>query len=405
MTLWGRRFMIFQESHGRAFLNLTEKILIPHLKASGTALFAACMLVACGGGGADTTPATPIAAVKVVGDSLSDSGTFGYKITVQGAAPTGANSTPVWVERVAASYGQTLCPHYTSADEINFSRNASCSNYAVSGGRINNFTAPSSPVSITQQLKEAGVAGYAASDLLLVDGGANDAGDLIRAYLNAANDGGAAYKGLLATVLDAATLQALLTSGPNGSAQAGGAYMKTLAAQFAATLKATALDKGATHVAILNVPDILVTPKFKMVLGSITAAKGAAASAQAAALFEAWIQAFNTQLNASFAGDSRVAIVDFNASSKDQAQHPAQYELTNITTPACPITGMDGGLPAYTFATCTAAALSATPPAGVAGGADWWKHYAFADGFHPTPYVQQLMGQLVSRSLSQAGWL
>lgn len=375
-------------------------------KALWVSLTAAALLAACGGGGSDTTPLTPIQGVKVVGDSLADSGTFGYKITVQGAALTGTNSTPIWVERVAASYGQTLCPHFTSSDEVNFSRDAACTNYAVSGGRINNVTAPASPVSITLQLKEAGANGYADSDLLLVDGGANDAGDLIRAYLGAAKDGGVAYRTLLSSVLDAGTLQGLLTSGPSGAAQAGGAYMKTLAAQFASTLKTHALAKGATHVAILNVPDILVTPKFKLVLGSIEAAQGAAASAQAASLFDAWISAFNTQLSTSFAGDSRVVIVDFNESSKDQAKNPAQYELTNATTPVCPVTGRGAdGLPTYTFPTCTAAALSAMPPTNAAGSPDWWKHYAFADGFHPTPYVHQLMGQLVSRSLSQAGWL
>ena len=149
-----------------------------------------------------------------------------------------------------------------------------------------------------------------------------------------------------------------------------------------------------------------ISPRFKLVLGSITAAQGAAASAQAVVVFDAWIQAFNTQLAASFAGDSRVAIVDFNASSKDQADHPAQYEIANATTPVCPVTGRGSdGLPTYTFPTCTAAALSAAPPAGVTGGADWWKFYGFSDGFHPSPYVHQLMGQLVSRSLSQAGWL
>lgn len=380
--------------------------MISKHKASWTAVAVACLLAACGGGGADTTPATNITAVKVVGDSLSDSGTLGYKITVQGAAATGPNSTPLWVDHVAASYRQTLCPHYTSADEINFANNAACSNYAVSGGRINNFTNPTSPVSITKQLKDAGAAGYATSDLLLVDGGANDAGDLIRAYLGAAKDGGVAYQTLLGTVLDAATLQALLTSGPTGSAKAGGAYMKTLATQFAATLKANALDKGATHVAILNVPDFLATPKFQLALGAITASQGAAASAQANALFDSWIQAFNAQLSASFAGDNRVVVVDFNAISKEQTQFPAQYELTNITTPACPAIGRgDDGLPAYDFPTCTAAVLSATPPANAAGNPDWWKRYAYADSFHPTPYVHQLMGQLASRSLSQAGWL
>ena len=55
------------------------------------ALATAGLLVACGGGsGADTTPRAKITSVKVMGDSLSDSGTFGYKFTVQNATLTGA---------------------------------------------------------------------------------------------------------------------------------------------------------------------------------------------------------------------------------------------------------------------------------------------------------------------------
>lgn len=366
----------------------------------------AAVLAACGGGGADTTPATAVTAVKVMGDSLADSGTFGLKFTVQGTAPTGAGSTAIWPERVAASYGSTLCPHYVSAGG-SFSAKADCTNYAVGGGRINNFTAPTSPVSILQQLKDAGAAGYAAGDLVLIDGGGNDAADLIGAYLGASRDGGKAYAALLGTVLDAATVNSLLAGGATGMAQAGGAYMQALATQFAATIKAQTLDKGATRVAVLNMPGVTLTPKFRMVLASISAANGAAAAAQAQTLFDGWVQAFNAKLAAALAGDGRLTVVDFYASFKDQAEHPAQYAYTNVTTPACPATGVGSdGLPTYSFPSCTAAALSAmTPPAGATGGADWWKSYGFADSFHPTPFGHQLMGQLVSRSLSQAGWL
>ena len=341
-----------------------------------------------------------------MGDSLADSGTFGLKFTVQGTAPTGAGSTAIWPERVAASYGRTLCPHYVSAGG-SFSAKTDCTNYAVGGGRINNFTAPTSPVSILQQLKDAGAAGYAAGDLVLIDGGGNDAADLIGAYLGASRDGGKAYAALLGTVLDAATVNSLLAGGATGMAQAGGAYMQALATQFAATIKAQTLDKGATRVAVLNMPGVTLTPKFRMVLASISAANGAAAAAQAQTLFDGWVQAFNAKLAAALAGDGRLTVVDFYASFKDQAEHPAQYAYTNVTTPACPATGVGSdGLPTYSFPTCTAAALSAmTPPAGATGGADWWKGYGFADSFHPTPFGHQLMGQLVSRSLSQAGWL
>jgi len=100
-------------------------------------------------------------------------------------------------------------------------------------------------------------------------------------------------------------------------------------------------------------------------------------------------------------------VVDFYTSLDDEVAHPAQYGLTNATTPACPITGTDSsGLPTYTFSTCTNTALSAlTPPTGATGGVNWWKTYAFSDNFHPTPYGYQLLAQLVSKSLVFAGWL
>lgn len=364
------------------------------------------LLAACGGGGSDTTPAARVTSVRVMGDSLADSGTFGLKFTVQGAAATGAGSTPIWPERVAASYSQTLCPHYVSTGN-SFGVQTGCTNYAVGGGRINNFTAPTSPVSIMQQLKDAGAAGYGAGDLVLIDGGGNDAADLIGAYLAASKDGGKSYAALLGTQLSAATVNSLLAGGSAGMAQAGGVYMQALAAQFAATIQAQTLAKGAPRVAVLNMPGVTLTPKFRMVLASIAASSGQATAAQLQTLFDGWIQAFNAKLATSLAGDNRLTVVDFYASFKDQAVNPAQYTYTNVTAAACPATGVGGdGLPTYTFLTCTAAALSAmTPPAGAPGGPDWWTRYGFSDSFHPTPFGHQLMGQLVSRSLSQAGWL
>ena len=366
---------------------------------------AALVLAACGGGGSDTTPAASVTSVKVIGDSLADSGTFGIKFTVQGTAATGAGSTLIWPERVAASYGQTLCPRYDLTSG-SLQQRSGCSSYAVGGAAINYIKAPQAPQSILRQLADAGAAGYGAGDLLLIDGGGNDASDLISAYLAMSKDSGTAYQALLGSVLDAATVQQLLAGGATGAAQAGGAYMQALALRFAAAIKTQALDKGAPRVALLNMPGVTLTPKFRMVLGSIARANGQAAAAQAEALFDGWVRAFNAKLAEQFQGERRVALVDFYGSFKDQSEQPAQYAYSNVTTPVCPATGIDAnGLPTYSFPRCVGAALSATPPAGATGGADWWKSYAFSDSFHPTPYAHQLMGQLVSRSLSQAGWL
>ncbi|HNE71556.1 MAG TPA: SGNH/GDSL hydrolase family protein [Giesbergeria sp.] len=375
-------------------------------KGIWVSLLAAAVLAACGGGGSETTPVAPVTSVKVVGDSLADSGTFGLKFTVQGSTPTGAGSTAIWPERVASSYGVTLCPRYIFTGS-SFNQAAGCTNHAIGGGRINNVAAPTSPVSITQQLANAGAIGYGAGDLLLADGGGNDAADLLGAYLSASKDGAAGYRALLSTLLPAATVDAALASGATGTAQIGGAYMQALADKFRMAIEKDALGKGAMRVAVLNMPGIDKTPRVQQLLAGVAAAAGAAASEQVRGLAQGWVQAFNAQLAKGFQGNAKVVVVDFYTSLNDQVANPAQFGLTNAKDTVCPITGIGSdGLPSYTFATCTATALSALPPpAGATGGADWWKTYAFSDSFHPTPYGHQLLGQLVSRTLAQAGWL
>lgn len=350
------------------------------------------LMAACGGSDQPT-----FSAVKVAGDSLSDSGTFGLKFTVQGSAPTGKGSTPVWPELVAGDSDLALCAHYTQAGAASFTANAKCTNYAIGGGRINYFTAPTLPLSIPVQLQEMAAAGFAPYELVLVDGGGNDIADLIRAYLNAASDGGAAYAGMLRTLLGEATTNDLLAKGAEGQAQAGGAYMQALAATFASAIKAQLVAKGAARVAVLNMPDVTLTPLFGTVLASIATAKGEATATQLAQMFGSWVQAFNTRLASELQGAKGVSVVNFDATLKDMVARPAANGLTNVTTPACPATGVDAsGLPTYDFPTCTAAALSAqTPPAGATGGADWWKTYLFSDSFHPTPHGHELLANMV----------
>ena len=156
-------------------------------------------------------------------------------------------------------------------------------------------------------------------------------------------------------------------------------------------------------------PGITNTPRFQMVLDAIAAANGGGtagttARASAESLFKSWFVAFNNELAAKFNGNGNVVLVDFYTSFNDQIANPAQYSLTNVTTPACPQTGTGSdGLPTYTFATCTDTALSANPPAG--SDANWWKSYAFSDSFHPTPFGHDLLARRILKSLADAGWL
>jgi phospholipase/lecithinase/hemolysin len=387
-------------------------------KVALLATAAAAILVGCGGGGADSTSQRAgITSVKVMGDSLSDSGVFtglpgfGRIFSVQGSS---SEPNALWTERITALLGAPQLCNFFKFTGATFVPNPTpgCTSFAVGGGRINNFDvstgAGASPLSITYQLQVASAAGnYKSSDLLLVVGGGNDAADLVGAYLAASSDGGAKFAAMTGTLIAPATLGPMLMAGPTGVAQAGGVYMEKLADKFYDSIKASALDKGAERVALLNMPGITNTPRFQMVLSGIAAAAGATARAQSEALFKSWVETFNARLATKVAGDKRIVLVDFYTAFNDQIANPAQYGLTNVKTPACPMTGVGSdGLPSYNFQTCTASALSAmTPPAGATGGANWWQTYAFSDGFHPTPYGYQLLSQLVAKSLATAGWL
>ena len=202
---------------------------------------------------------------------------------------------------------------------------------------------------------------------------------------------------------------AAVQGGQAGLAAAGATYMTGLANKFADMIQTRALDKGATRIALLNMPGITNTPRFQLVLDGISAAygggaAGAAARAQSEALFKGWVEAFNARLAQRFVSEKRVVVVDFYTAFNDQVANPVQFGLTNVKAFACPVARVDSsGLPEVDWPTCTDAALAAKPPAG--GTADWYKTWAFADSFHPTPYGHQLVAQLISRSLATAGWL
>lgn len=376
-----------------------------------SAVAAALVVVGCGGGGSTSTTTVPFfKSVKVVGDSLSDSGVFGFKWAMQGNA---ANPMKVWPELVADAYGvPTLCPYYSGTVPggavTPSATGAACNNYAVGGARVNFNAAPTSAYSITQQLATLATnKPYVAGDLLLVDGGGNDVAALAGAYLGAAGDGGAAFVGLTSSLLGGPTVTAIITAsgGPAAGLPAvGRAYMKALADSLYTAVKTEALDKGATNVLVLNVPDITGTPRFVATLAAVSATVSPAVSLQVKGLMGLWITDFNGQLTTKFAGNSKVAIADFYTDIQAKIATPGNFGLTNITTPACPITGTGtDGLPSYTAPTCTVDALSLAPPVGVTDP-NWWKTYYFSDGFHPSIKGYQLLAADVLAKLSAVGW-
>ncbi len=387
------------------------------------AVSAAALLTACGGGGNSGETKAKITSVKVVGASLADSGTFGYKFTVQSST---GSPYRVYSERVAATYGITsLCPAYTA----NLAgRNAGCTNFAVASSSVNHVQSGASadnvPLSLVKQLVDVGNAGFSANDLLLVgEGSANDAADLATAYLTSLQLGQTAsptgaYRTLLATLITNPTTLAALSD-----VQAGGLYMQLLADKLTAAIKTNALDKGAQRIVVLNTLDVTKTPKFNATMALLTANLGTSTAASIQALLQGWIRAYNTRLDTDLSPyASKVAVVDFYTNFNAEMADPAQYGLTDVTATVCDQVYATTSSTPYTpsVATAGSTALSTaavvgackdgtasaiTPTQSATGTSTWWQTYLYADNFHPTPYGHQLLAQLVAKRLTEAGWL
>lgn len=386
-------------------------------KWAAVAAGCAVMLAGCGGAsdGANTTPKTTVTSVKVFGDSIMDSGTFGYKFTVQSADP--ANPFLIFPEVVAANFGVSkLCPFFNFTGTT-FVPNTSCTNFAVGGGRINNLTnTPSSnanPWSITYQMS-VGSAMLSPNDLVIVDGGGNDLADLTGAYLGANSAAGVGtYMNLLGTLLPPATVASLVGASPTPTSmgQAAGAYAQALGQTLAASVKANVLSKGVTKVVVVASPDITTTPRFGAVLGGVAAAAGTAQRDAVQAAVRAWNQAFNASLAQALTGTG-VQFFDLYAEGTKITNAPAQFGFTNITGTACPkvaggldtVTGQPTLGAAATVAACNSASMSANIPVGETS-ANWWQGYGYSDNFHPTPALHKLIGQSINLQLAKAGWL
>ena len=365
----------------------------------------ALVLGACGGGGSSSgggnasNSGEQTTSVKVVGDSLNDSGTFGFKFTVQGTPPY-----PIWTERVASALSApALCPRYSAAGLV-LTLNAAatgCTSYGVGGARINprNTSDDLTPLSILQQLKDLRAQGpYGVRDLLLVDGGGNDLADLAEDYAKA-------HVVAQITAFDNLTAELMSVQDKDGLTreQIGELYASRLADALVDALTTEALNRDAQRIVVLTAPDITRTPKFTQLMAAVAVVFPLPA-AQVKTAVSNWVRVFNDRLRARLAIQSRVVVVDFYAELNKWLDAPATpaapniYGLTNTTTPACPPKSA-GGLPTYDISACTDALLTGTAPSG-----DWWKTYVFSDNFHGTPRTNELMGDAVVKALEVKGW-
>jgi phospholipase/lecithinase/hemolysin len=381
-------------------------------KLTITSVAVAVLLSACGGsGGGSSNNNTSVKSVKVVGASLSDSGTFGYKFTVQPGS-----TYKVYSELIAASYGMTkFCPAYASSDGTTFVAGASgCTNYAVAGAKVNNYVSGATPTednpaSIIKQLSDVGTAGFTANDLLIVgEASSNDAAALALAY------GTPGFAALLGSLLNSATLTTYATD----PATLGTLYMRALADKLVVAVETNALAKGAPRVAIVNTLDITKTPRFTKALADLSAALGSAAAAQFQALVQAWVRAYNTELTTRVTASSyasKMVVVDMYAgfNSEMGPEGLSTYGLINTTDPVCyeVVAALPGGTtltPGTTslsdptvLAACTGTAAAALNLNSTTNG---WEKYLFADSFHPTPYGHQLLSMVYFQAFTAKNW-
>jgi len=395
-------------------------------KSSWAAVAAALMVAACGGGGnGNQSPKLAITSMVTFGDSLSDVGNANVgTVKALGGGLWTVNSATAknWTAYVAAQYGlpapcaaQTGLTPSSALTSNGFvgaaiTNNTSCLNYAQGSSRVTSVYGPHSvalrafinaatssttgdtteplgltALPITKQIDlHLASHTFTGNELVTVLAGANDIFMNLNGVSSAAA-GGAAAGGAAVLAGWPSSVQAAVAAGGAAATTAASAAalvaLNTSADELAGYIKSKIIQNGAKYVAVLNVPDVSTSPYALSMPSAIP-------------LISMMVTTFNTRLQSDLAGVSGVHMVDAYSNGRDEVANPAQYGLTNVTTPACSTTSTANPL-AGTSLTCTT-------PSTVAGDTS---HYLFADGVHFTPFEYQFIGELVNKELLLAGWL
>ncbi|SAL83936.1 acylhydrolase [Caballeronia arvi] len=335
--------------------------ITPGLRKAISALLIA-WLTACGGGGDSggggmSSSSAPAGGVKMqvvsFGDSLSDVGTYAPIAGVVGGGRFTTNPGQVWTQDVAQYYGDTL----TAAFTINLAHELKATGglgYAQGGSTVatpanqNQFLTDvigdiEMPVSqqISSYLSAHG--SFNAGQLVFVWGGAND---VLRAGSPPAAD---------TTVQNAATTLAQLVG--------------------------QIVQSGATHVVVINVPNIGLSPD------GIKSSDGGANFTQLS-------QRFNATLNAALQANGlqgKVIVIDaYTWTTQTITNYQANGFVVSNTAQACD----PSKTPHDTSLLCS-------PATYVTSNAD--QTYMFADDLHPTTRMHALFAQYVEQQIAASG--
>jgi outer membrane lipase/esterase len=360
------------------------------LKFLASALAAAALLVACGGGDDSKFVTTRVVSF---GDSLSDLGAYAPATSLagNGSAPvfggkfttnvhsgytagSNINTASTWVEVVAGRLGVLISPH-----EVGFgatsakcpANNATCTGYGQGGSRV---TAPNGigkdggalTVPMVTQVANhiTRFSSFGEGDLVFVWGGNNDA------FIQL----GAVGQGLpVATAV---------------------ANMSTAANELVALINTQIIAKGANRVAVMNLPDASQTPGF------------AGLDAQTKGLLSQLSAQFNSTLATGLNGVAQARIIDARGLIGAVATSPSTYGLTNVVDAACDPAKIAaitrGGVTDGSSLFCNATAGAPFDGLKTGASASTW---FFADSVHPTSGGHKVIGDIVYGELQKAGWV
>ncbi|WP_031356755.1 SGNH/GDSL hydrolase family protein [Caballeronia sordidicola] len=316
------------------------------------------LLSSCGGGGSGSSGApSPPGGIDLqvvsFGDSLSDVGTYAPLASAVGGGRFTTNPGQVWTQDVAQYYGDVLTAAFT--------------------------------IDITHELKAQGGLGYAqggatvATPANLYDFLTDVIGNIempvnqqVSSYLAAH---GSFNSGQLV----------LVWAGANDVLRAGSLPAAAPIVQTAASTLAQVVGQivqgGATHVVVVNVPNIGLTPK------GITSADGGANLTQLS-------QLFNNDLNAALQADGlqgKVIQIDaYTWADQIIANFQANGFVVSNTATACD----PSKTPDDTSLLCSPATYATA-------NAD--QTYIFADDIHPTTRLHSLFAQYVEQQVAASG--
>lgn len=327
-----------------------------------TAIFAVAILLltSCGGhgGGSNSVSTTaPAGGVNLqivsFGDSLSDVGTYAPIASAVGGGRFTTNPGQVWTQDVAQYYGDTLKAAFT--------------------------------IDITHKLSAQGGLGYAEGGATVATP-ANQSDFLTDVIGNVEMPVNQQVSSYLAAHDSFNPNQLILVwAGANDVLRAGALSAAAQTVQTAATTLAQVVGQivqnGATHVVVVNLPNIGLSPD------GIASSDGGANLTQLS-------QLFNTSLNAALqTAGLQPKVIQIDAYTWLNGII-ANFQANGFTV-------SNTGVACDPRKTPNATSLLCSPPTYTTSNAD--QTYMFADELHPTTHLHTLFAQYVERQIASSG--